>query len=57
MGRTCMEKRRNLNTDGSMWDSARKETFGTTTTKMGGPSQEGCTNGGPKCRMACLSDG
>jgi len=57
MGRTCMKKKRNFNLDGSMWDSARKETFGATTIKMGGPSQEVYTNAGSKCQIPCLSDG
>jgi len=56
MGSTCMEKRRNFNLNGLMWDYWRKETPGTTPTKMGRPSQEGRTNNKPKGRMECHND-
>jgi len=36
MGRTCMKKIGYFSANGSMWDSARKETVGKTTTKIGG---------------------
>jgi ribosomal protein L34E len=56
MGRTCMEKRRNSNTNGSIWNSSRKKTLRTTPTKMERPSQEGRTINRPKGQMECHSD-
>jgi hypothetical protein len=57
MGKTGMEKRRNFNSNGSMWVSPRKETLGTTLNKMERPSQEECTNIRPKGQMKCHSEG
>jgi len=47
----------NFNSNGSMWDSPKKEPLRASPTKMGRPSQERRTNDRSKCRMECLSDG